>query len=932
METNGAKPKKKKSTSKTNDTSNMTNAGSSAGVNEPKKKALKILPFLLPPVAVAVIMLINFYANGLYPFGGGTIAWCDMTQQVIPLLTDLKDILTGKAGVFLNFQNAGGMNLWGVIFFFVASPFSLLTLFVQKTEVIHLVNILLILKMMTCSVTSMVYFKSCQKKLPVVWAMLFSLMYAFSGYVMLYFQNIIWLDMMYLFPLLLTAFNSLFKKGKIAPYVAVLTAMMIVNYYISYMIVVFILLLMGIVCFRYRNEEPYKKAPVHFIIGSLLAALLSAAVWIPCFIQYLSSGRTENFLENVASCSFLTNYQTTIPTILSTISILIINAVCLCDGKPRSKKQNTCLILLFLMLIPIFIEPINTMWHTGSYMSFPTRYGFITQFMLIACAGYFLSKDDENRVSHERSKADNIFLTLICAALIFFFYKFALDFTAVNLHEFSAYSRTLWGDDTSYHLILKLSAVAALIYGIYFILFRKGMLSRQLTAMLICSMVIVEAYANVSIYITSPYVNFPDRAENQQAVMELADKIDDDSGFYRVNTTSKLFDVNLVGAMGYNSISHYTSLTSKDYMYMMKRLGYSSYWMEVGSYGGTELTDALMNIKYTIHTGKTSESTVYDGEIYNIDKSDHYIPSGLLTDNAITDAELPEITRGEIQQYVYENTLGSSDSEDKIVTFYESEHPEAIAKNKEGKYTFKNGSTFNYTIEVKGRQSLYFDCFDQPSNALNEPINKSFLVMVNHNVIESEYPSQRENGLIDLGEFEDQTISVTVKVLQDCECASYGLFGMDLDKLSAAAENAQTVNLSADKGRLTGSCELDKAQNCLVSLPYSDTLNVKVNGKQVEYSKVLGDMVQFKLESGKNDIEITSTPKGFAAGIVLTIAGAGLCVLYGVFRKKIKFNDTVCSISYYAVIMAGALILFVIYIMPFVVNVYCNLYENSLVK
>ena len=69
-----------------------------------------------------------------------------------------------------------------------------------------------------------------------------SVIYAFCGYGMLYYQNNIWLDMMYLFPLLMVAFRELFEKKRIIPYTVMLTLMMIVNYYISYMIVVFIMI------------------------------------------------------------------------------------------------------------------------------------------------------------------------------------------------------------------------------------------------------------------------------------------------------------------------------------------------------------------------------------------------------------------------------------------------------------------------------------------------------------------------------------------------------------------------------------------------------------------------------------------------------------------------------------------------------------------
>lgn len=894
------------------------------------KNIKKALPFILPPLAVMLILLVNYYRSGLYPFGEGTIAWCDMTQQVIPLLADLKDMIAGKAGIFMNFQNAGGMNMWGVIFFFLASPFSLLVAFVEKTEIIHFVNILLILKLMTCSVTSMVYFRCCQKKLPALLAMTFSIAYAFCGYGMLYYQNIIWLDMMYLFPLLMVSFKKLFEEKKILPYTAVLTGMMVVNYYISYMIVVFILLFMGVFCLRYRKDEKYAQAPFHFIIGSALAAFLSAAVWLPSFAQYLSSGRTESFIEKIQSCGLFASYQTTFPTVLSTVSVLTITAICLADGKKRSKKLGTYLIMLFLMLIPLYIEPINTMWHTGSYMSFPSRYGFITVFLMTACAGYFLSDGDNERFVTEKKYCDNIPVLIVCAALIYVFALFSFDFVQLNKHDFSAYTRGLWGNDTSLHLIIKYAIVAGLVYAIFYFIYRKGIMSKKLLSLFLCVMVVLEAYANVTIYVTSPYDNYPPRAKNQQEVLDLSDRIQDDSGFYRVDTSQKLFDVNLLGSMGYNSISHYTSLTDKDYMFMMKRLGYSSYWMEVGSYGGTELTNALMNIKYTISKNPETENSVYANKSYTIDPSEYYIPSGLVTSGDLSEfKELPEVTRGEIQQQLYENTVGSKG--EKLITFYECDEPELITQDAQGKYVFAGSEMedkiYIYTVDVRGRQSLYFDCFDKPSNNLHEEINNSFSVQVNGRYVESKYPSQASNGLVSLGEFEDEQVMITVRLLEDCTCSSYGVFGLDLDMLRNSLEKSRSVNFSESRGVLTGSYTAKEGESCLLSVPYTDELTIKINGKKVEYGKAFGDLVTFPLEEGENKITVTSFPKGLGIGIAMTVLGIVLCIIYSLLKKMPEPEGIVCKICSAMLIAAGAAVLTVIYIMPLIVNVKANMQQ-----
>ena len=106
------------------------------------------------PLIVMSLILAVFYKGGLYPFGNNSAAWCDMYQQVIPLLTDFKDILSGKQSIFFNLGNAGGMNFWGVFFFFIASPFSLLVVFFDKTHIIDLCNLLIIIKLSLSAFTT----------------------------------------------------------------------------------------------------------------------------------------------------------------------------------------------------------------------------------------------------------------------------------------------------------------------------------------------------------------------------------------------------------------------------------------------------------------------------------------------------------------------------------------------------------------------------------------------------------------------------------------------------------------------------------------------------------------------------------------------------------------------------------------------------------
>ena len=159
-------------------------------------------------------------------------------------------------------------------------------------------NILVLLKLATCAFTATLYFLRTKHRLTPETSVLFGLFYAFSGYGLLFYQNIIWLDMMYLFPFLLLSFEHLIHRKKATPYVIVLSAMMVVNYYIGYMVVLFTLLYFGIVIFSLSVEDR-KQVAIRFLTASFIAALLTAVVWLPSFLQYLSSGRDISIVESL---------------------------------------------------------------------------------------------------------------------------------------------------------------------------------------------------------------------------------------------------------------------------------------------------------------------------------------------------------------------------------------------------------------------------------------------------------------------------------------------------------------------------------------------------------------------------------------------------------------------------------------------------------
>ena len=105
-----------------------------------------------------VLLLIGYAVYGLYPFGNGSLVWCDMEQQAVPLLMQLKQMAARGESIGYSALNAGGMRFFGVFFFFLSNPLSLPVLWTELRADL-LVNLLVMAKLVTASGTAAVWMR-----------------------------------------------------------------------------------------------------------------------------------------------------------------------------------------------------------------------------------------------------------------------------------------------------------------------------------------------------------------------------------------------------------------------------------------------------------------------------------------------------------------------------------------------------------------------------------------------------------------------------------------------------------------------------------------------------------------------------------------------------------------------------------------------------
>lgn len=813
----------------------------------------------------AALLLLVFLCFGLFPFGDKTLAWGDMRQQVVPLLLEFKDILAGKSGIFWSLKNAGGMNFWGVFFFFLASPFHFLAAFVKKENIFELVNLLVVLKLALSAVSASLFFQKACRELDRPLHLTFCVSYALCGYGMLYYQNLVWLDLLLLFPLLMTGFFQLFSEQKSLLFTVTLSLALIVNYYLSYMVLLALVILSALFTVYLVPKEKRGETAGRIGISALLSLCTTAVVWLPSLLQCFRSARIgEGLLESLQTGSLTTELFTTLPVLFCTAFIVALPG--LIPWFSMTPTRKALLLSVFLLLIPLIVEPVNKLWHTGSYQAFPVRYGYIPVFLAL----WYLADcvQEPQALSRPSRRYTWAFLGLASIAVLW-----GTVLLKTKFEVLSHYTRTLWFNKSSFLPLLLFSLVSALAVWTGVVLWRRGRLSRKvLSWTLLCLCLFQGGYHAAVLIGSAAYA-----PQKTKAVLGMEGTLAD-PGLYRVKQESKFCDVNLIGAAGFNTLNHYTSLTDEAFLHTVKKLGYSSYWMETSSCCGTEFSDLLLSNKYALSpelewTGTGSGDLGY------------LLPAGILPE------KLESPNRFSLQNDLYRRFMAALGQEPKENAFlpYFAENGTVSVENREGFWHLNPGNSGGrlfYEIETTDRETLYFDAFCENTNRLQEKINGAFQVAVNGTLIQENYPSQSCNGILRLGSFQNERVQVEITVKKEVQLRSFGVFGLKSRKIEELSKNMKNGALTAEKNGISGEIWAETADTALfLSVPSDPGLRVAVNGKEIEPRVVLDCFLEIPLEQGENRLEITYLPPGFKTGALFTGLGILTSLWFFGWRK-----------------------------------------------
>ena len=319
--------------------------------------------FLTGGVALFIILFI-YFCHSIIPFGEKTIYRMDLYHQYGPLMTELYDRITSGESLKYSWNSGLGSSFIGNFFNYLSSPLSIIVLFFGHENTFEAIATMIAIKSILSSMAMAYYLKKSQNSnSPILIA--FGIMYAFSGYFIAYYWNVMWIDAMYLLPFIILGIEQIINSGKCKTYIIALTLSIFSNYYIGFMLCIFscVYFLYYYYCsldnfdkrhkiLKYKEDKGnriqnsfFLNSGIRFALSSFAAALILCGMLIPvAYVLSSSSATSGESINKISSYfnifDFFANHLASLkPTIRSSGEDVLPNVYC---G------------LLTIILIPVF--------------------------------------------------------------------------------------------------------------------------------------------------------------------------------------------------------------------------------------------------------------------------------------------------------------------------------------------------------------------------------------------------------------------------------------------------------------------------------------------------------------------------------------------------------------------------------------------------
>lgn len=845
-----------------------------------KKKYILLLAFLIP-LAVMIACMAIFKVG---PFGSNSFLIIDGLHQYMPFFSILYDKLKDGESLFYSFRSGLGINFLSLFAYYLSSPLNLFILLFDKTQLNMAVSLLIVLKIALSGLTAGIYFTSKTKE-PKITILICSSAYALNSFMVGYCWNVMWLDAIMIFPIVILGIERLIEKRDGRLYGIALFYALYCNYYIAFMICIFSVI--WYLFYSFRNFRQFFFRGIVFAFYSLLAAAMAAVLLIPAYmgIKQTASGADMGLPEHNWQTGFIDlitrQFDMTSPVSHDNfdgnanlyIGIFAVFAIVLYlfNREIRLLDKLKKGILLVFFYLSFSEDILNFIWHGfHNQYGIPNRFSFLFGFVLLCMLFEVLEHRESIKNWHV------IFGCLLGVALLFASRK--------------------WADTPLDDGIYGVAGMLLLLYGlILFVMsFDKGHQKWHVTAfsiVAIAEMCITAIIGFDSIGQISVPKFFSGTKDMETAVKTL-----DDGTFYR----SELADGKMVNENAWyplHAVGLFGSTAMNGMVKMMDSLGFYTGANEYLYEGGTPVTNLLLDVRYLyyhmediLNTDFLYKDTFGDFDVF--ENQTQGMSIGYMISNDISEwfyeSAYPFRVLNELCAYGY----GVYD----IFSGLNIPDPEVnnctASKTNDGEYYFEyeasSSDNMVFTIPIEEEMdSLYL--FYDGTQVENAEISVDGYVVKQGDV---------DGYILSIGQIDaGSTLRVSFELKGETPTGYVRLSAADLNTVlyESLADKVTSQSFEIEKitdRHISGRVTAGENQTLFFSIPYDKGWDVLVDGERVEAAKIGDAFLAVPLTPGDHEISLTFTPVGFSEGMILSFVGfgifVGICVLSPFIRKKRK--------------------------------------------
>lgn len=872
------------------------------------------MAFLTPMLAMWLI----YIAMGTYPFGDGSVLVLDLNGQYVYYFEQLREIVLGEGSFLYSWGRALGGEFMGIYAYYLASPFSYIVCLFPKEMITEALLVMFLLKTGLCGLTFGIYlhYKTSATNLNKTAIVLFSTMYALTAYAVVQQHNTMWIDNLIMLPLIVMGIERMIKYHRFRLFVVSLTFALMSNFYIGYMMCIFVFFYFFI-C--YATIAPEKRNPMgeelHFaksflrMAGSAIMVVMMSFVIVWGAYYALTFGKTTfsnpNYefnsrfdLLDLISKLFIGSYDTVrpegLPFVYSGSLTLILLPIYFTIKKIPVREKISAAVMVIFFVFSFTGSTIDLVWHgfqRPNWLNY--RYSFMLCFFMIyfAYRAFLYIKEVEMKT----------ILTTVAFWVAMLVILQKLD-TYEWIHDYG----TVW---------LSFAFFAAYIILLHYHINSniKGGIS-----LAIASIVTLECFVGGLLNLVAlgddvvyssriSYRSFVDRV---QPIVDMVQAEDD--SFYRMEKTFHR-KTNDPLALGFRGLSNSTSTLNASTIKFLRQLGLSSksHWTKY--LGGTPMLDTLLGVKYILVEEGDPVSELYEkvhsydpGELYG-KKYDvinaYYNPYALPIAYGVNNSLLTYNMEDEESPFARMNGIVSlmTDAEEPLevyvpITAFDTDYSGVSLTFTTGHKVYTRESEnvtgkveYTFTAEEDGNIYCYF-----PSDW---PRECDLLV---NGTRKSSYFGNETQRVVDLGYFEaGAEVSVALRLSEkdklyvSTQPDSY-FYYVDEEVFKSVAE---TLSESAyeiseyTEDSFYGTIDVAVGDELIyTTIPYDEAWVVTVDGKEAKLIETLGATISFYAEPGTHTVSIEYRPDCIIYGRYISLFGLfvfiAVCSVDYSIRKK----------------------------------------------